>query len=228
MTHDGTEMTALASFVDNGTTPRIGGVLRSFDSGVIWGPSSSGLPAGVQVTDLSASPFDPMTFFLADQAGGGVFRTTDGGSSWWATGFESAALHVECDPHQPDVVFITRDDSEQVLWSQDGGGTFATFNEGLSIAGAIQDLTFTNGEETTLLLATGTGAYSRRLGMTCAADIARGDGFVNLSDILVVLQNWGPCASEDCPGDIVTAGPSDGVVDFNDLFFVLANWGTCP
>lgn len=45
------------------------------------------------------------------------------------------------------------------------------------------------------------------------------DGVVNVSDILELLTNWGPCAG--CAADL----NSDGAVDVLDLLIMLANWG---
>ena len=45
-----------------------------------------------------------------------------------------------------------------------------------------------------------------------------GDGAVNVSDLLLLLADWGTCPG--CVGDI----SGDGVVDTNDLLTLLANW----
>ena len=49
-----------------------------------------------------------------------------------------------------------------------------------------------------------------------------GDGSVGVSDLLILLGNWGPCADcGDCPADL------DGncTVGVSDLLILLANWG---
>lgn len=59
---------------------------------------------------------------------------------------------------------------------------------------------------------------------TCLGDVAptpNGDGFVNVADLLSVVDAWG------------TAGPdgdADGnnIVNVADLLMVIAAWGTCP
>jgi hypothetical protein len=59
----------------------------------------------------------------------------------------------------------------------------------------------------------------------CLADIApqpNGDGFVNVADLLMVINNWGPCPS--CPADI----NGDGVTNVADLLAIINNWGLCP
>ncbi len=49
-----------------------------------------------------------------------------------------------------------------------------------------------------------------------------GDGVVDVSDLLILLSNWGPCPRGDtCLGDI----NKDGVVNVSDLLILLGNWG---
>lgn len=48
-----------------------------------------------------------------------------------------------------------------------------------------------------------------------------GDGYVDVSDLLMVLNAWGPCSQ--CSADL----NNDGTVDVSDMLEVLANWGAC-
>ena len=50
-----------------------------------------------------------------------------------------------------------------------------------------------------------------------------GDRVVNITDLLDMLSNWGPCIGP-CPQDT----NSDGVVNIVDLLDMLSNWGVCP
>ena len=54
----------------------------------------------------------------------------------------------------------------------------------------------------------------------CTGD-TDGDGVIGFSDIVAVLNAWGPCAG--CPEDV----NGDNVVGFADLVAVLAAWGSC-
>ncbi len=54
----------------------------------------------------------------------------------------------------------------------------------------------------------------------CDADLD-GDGTVGVSDLLVVLAEWGPCPL--CQGDL----DADGHVGVNDLLVVISSWGSC-
>lgn len=54
----------------------------------------------------------------------------------------------------------------------------------------------------------------------CPADIT-GDGAVNVSDLLAVINSWGPCPG--CGADI----NGDGQVNVTDLLAVINSWGPC-
>ena len=64
------------------------------------------------------------------------------------------------------------------------------------------------------------GAYE--FDPSCPAD-ASGDGFVNVTDLLLLLGAWGSCPAP-CPPDI----NNDGNVNVTDLLTLLAGWGACP
>jgi hypothetical protein len=49
---------------------------------------------------------------------------------------------------------------------------------------------------------------------------ANGDGVVDVSDLVLVIVNWGPCPPGPCPGDVT----GDGVVDVADLIAVILGW----
>ncbi len=55
----------------------------------------------------------------------------------------------------------------------------------------------------------------------CPADL-NGDGVVDVSDLLMLLSDWGSCPG-DCPADL----NGDGVVDVSDLLMLLSDWGSC-
>jgi len=46
-----------------------------------------------------------------------------------------------------------------------------------------------------------------------------GDGVINVSDILLIIGDWGPCSG--CPADV----NQDGNVNVSDLLLAIANWG---
>jgi hypothetical protein len=59
----------------------------------------------------------------------------------------------------------------------------------------------------------------------CTGDIT-GDQMVNVNDLLVVINFWGPCPL-GCDADIAPPG-GDSAIDINDLLAVINGWGACP
>lgn len=64
---------------------------------------------------------------------------------------------------------------------------------------------------------------------TCTPDIAPpgGDGLVNVSDLLAVINGWGPCGAP-CPPSCSADTNDDCNVDVTDLLAVINGWGACP
>jgi hypothetical protein len=60
----------------------------------------------------------------------------------------------------------------------------------------------------------------------CSANACLGDvdfdGVVGVSDMLGVLDGWGPCAG--CPADVAFSGE----IDVDDVLLVVSTWGDCP
>lgn len=72
------------------------------------------------------------------------------------------------------------------------------------------------------------GTTTLRTGPNCAADLGN-DGSVGVSDLLILLADWGPCADcNDCVSDIDDTCGSDCEVGTADLLFLLDSWGDCP
>jgi len=55
----------------------------------------------------------------------------------------------------------------------------------------------------------------------CPGDL-NGDGVVNVSDLLILLAQWGPCDG-NCDADL----DGNGVVNVSDLLILLSAWGSC-
>lgn len=61
---------------------------------------------------------------------------------------------------------------------------------------------------------------------SCAGD-ANGNGQVNIDDLFIVINGWGPCPvamPTCCNGD----QNGTGQVNIDDLFIVINGWGQCP
>ena len=91
------------------------------------------------------------------------------------------------------------------------GGVWAISNEG-QIAGSGGHQTF------------GTSAIRLTPIAALVGDLD-GDGVVGVSDLLILLGNWGLC--EDC-NDCIADLNGDCVVGVKDLLFLLGAWGSCP
>ena len=52
-----------------------------------------------------------------------------------------------------------------------------------------------------------------------------GDGNVNVTDLLIVINNWGACGNPNsCPADVAPAPNGDDTVNVLDLLMVINNW----
>jgi hypothetical protein len=235
---DGTDQNILGSMIDNSGN-RAGGVLRSTDGGGTFATSNTGLPSIFQGSSLAPSPAASNIFFLSngDQSfpgptGGGLFKSTDGGASWTATGYAQVAKFVDSDPTDAQVLYITQPGSggvqDRVLRSGDGGVTFQLFSDGLPAqSGFSQWLAAIGGPTPKLLLATTTGTYGLELGASCYANC---DGsttapILNVQDFACFLNafaNGEPYAN--CDGS--TTPPVFNVQDFS--CFLNAFAAGCP
>lgn len=74
----------------------------------------------------------------------------------------------------------------------------------------------------------GPKSYARAVqyynGTSCQADIVGNDHVVDVSDLMRIINDWGPCVGgHSCHSDVVV----NGAVDINDLFLIINNWGNC-
>ncbi|MBI4663229.1 MAG: IPT/TIG domain-containing protein [Verrucomicrobia bacterium] len=96
------------------------GIFRSLDGGTSWTLLQPVLPALALAIDPSA----PATLYAGADHGGGVFKTTDGGATWSASGL--AARQVFClviDPTNPQTVYAGTD--RGVFKTSDGASSWA-------------------------------------------------------------------------------------------------------
>lgn len=57
----------------------------------------------------------------------------------------------------------------------------------------------------------------------CVADVT-GNGLVDVDDLLIIINAWGPCANpKRCPADVAV----NGAVDVDDLLTIINAWGVC-
>ncbi len=113
------------------------GVRRSSDGGATWATLAGGLPASGGRVALAMAPSDAATIYAAFANGAaltGIFRTTDGGTTWTATGATPAGvaqagynLVLGVHPTDPNTVLF----GEVSLWrTTNGGGAWARVSTG--------------------------------------------------------------------------------------------------
>lgn len=112
-----------------------GVVLKSMDGGLTWSRITNGLPdsSALYVVALLVDPTNPATLYANTRAG--VFKSTDGGGTWRATGlveglgwppswtFGEAAF---LDPNSPSTIYAGVEAG--ILKSDDGGQTWTPVN----------------------------------------------------------------------------------------------------
>ena len=88
-------------------------------NGGVYAPSSNGLPS-VVLAAIAVDPHDSTRVFAAGSSG--VFRSTDGGSTWAATSERVEATSLLIDPGNSSVIYAGS--VQGVLKSTDGGTTW--------------------------------------------------------------------------------------------------------
>lgn len=177
----------VATYQSQGGIGTANGVIRSSDGGDTWSSAMSGLPEGVSDMRLcQTSGPSAKTYLLARRSGNAlVFRSSDGGAHWGATGWSQSAYFydIACDPLDPDVLYLAqfglptvfesgpdelgaaRGGPDRVLRSVNGGVSFAAYGQGLetaAVSNAELEATVVNGT-TRLTLGTFSGGYATQV-----------------------------------------------------------------
>ncbi len=93
-----------------------GGIWKTSDAGAVWTPIFDQQPAG-SIGAIAVSPSDPMTIYAGTgesdirsdlSSGNGVYKSSDGGSTWTHIGLEDTRQisRIVLDPHDPNVVYV--------------------------------------------------------------------------------------------------------------------------
>jgi photosystem II stability/assembly factor-like uncharacterized protein len=104
------------------------GLFKSTDSGANWQAINNGLTSGF-IDHLALDPTTPTTLYAA-AGGGGVFKSTNGGSSWSTV---STILQgpLAVDPSNPANVYAVGTGDTGLFKSTNGGATWQSINNGL-------------------------------------------------------------------------------------------------
>lgn len=115
------------------------GLFKTTDGGAGWGPTTPLPPNSGVITSLTIDPQNPSTLYAAtrDASSGdlrldGVFKSTDGGTSWRA--LKSGLLFglsapLAVDPQNPSIIYAGS--YNDIFKSTDGGATWKTSGSGL-------------------------------------------------------------------------------------------------
>ena len=112
------------------------GVYKSLDGGDSWQAASTGLPQSIPIfkalTALVIAPTTPPTLYAGtweDRNSGRVFKSTDGGSTWHATGLFGGVHTLAIDPTTPTTLYAAtvygaEGNRSALFKSTDGGDTW--------------------------------------------------------------------------------------------------------
>lgn len=112
-----------------GTARSPSGVCKSTDSGASW--TSAGLD-GKMVYVLAVDPTTPTTVYAGTWYGGGVFKSTDAGSTWSgaSAGLQAQGIvALKIDPASPSTLYVGTDDG--IFKSVDSGESWTDASAGL-------------------------------------------------------------------------------------------------
>src|SRR6195256_675718 len=93
-----------------------GGIWKTTDAGVVWSPIFDGQPVG-SIGALAVAPSDPKIIYAGTgetdirsdlSSGNGVYKSTDGGSTWSHVGLEDTRQisRIVIDPQNPSIVYV--------------------------------------------------------------------------------------------------------------------------
>jgi photosystem II stability/assembly factor-like uncharacterized protein len=119
--------------------PTLVGVHYSSDGGTIWRALPSEDLRDRSVLSLAVHPDNPDVVYAAT-AGGGVFKSADGGRTWTSRNGDLPTLNARSlaiDPTAPDTIYLGTEDAA-VFKSTDAGASWRTASAGLDPAAAVR------------------------------------------------------------------------------------------
>jgi len=110
----------------------------------------------------------------------------------------------------------------EITWYTIDGGGGVSGGGGFVLSGTIGQPDAGSASGGNFALAGGFWGGAADPAPPCPADLS-GDGIVNSTDLLELLNAWGTCPPP-CPADL----NNDEVVNSTDLLMLLNSWGPCP
>jgi photosystem II stability/assembly factor-like uncharacterized protein len=147
-----------------------GGIWKTTDAGTVWSPIFDGQPVG-SIGAIAVSRSDPKTIYVGTgesdirsnlSSGNGVYKSSDGGSSWIHIGLEDTRQisRIVIDPHDPNVVYVGAlghaygPNAERGVYKSVDGGTHWTKTLDAGSAIGVSDLAVCSGNPQILLAGT--------------------------------------------------------------------------
>jgi photosystem II stability/assembly factor-like uncharacterized protein len=170
----GGRVVAVAGVPGNSTTFYFGavngGIWKTTDAGTVWTPIFDSQPVG-PIGAIAVSSSDPKTIYAGTgesdirsdlSSGNGVYKSSDGGSTWTHIGLEDTRQisRIVVDPHDPNVVYVGAlghaygpNEQRGVYKSVDGGAHWTkTLDTGSEIG--VSDLAVCSGNPQILFAGT--------------------------------------------------------------------------
>jgi len=144
-----------------------GGVFRSIDGGNSWISSASGI-ADSRVHALAVDPATPTTVYAGSRTLG-VYKSTNGGSTWTATSLNNVFVTaLAVDPATPTIVYAGTD-AGGIYKTINGGTSWFAVNSGLATS-SVRTIVVDVNAPATIYAATSAGIYkSSNAGVTWVA-----------------------------------------------------------
>jgi hypothetical protein len=140
------------------------GIFKSTDGGATWAPASAGL-ASRNVGALAIATLASCSIYASFEGAGGasgnggVFRSTDGATSWVSAYSTSSGVQaLVIDPSHPHIVYAGTDDAG-VLVSVDRGVSWNAINGGLPGDISVMELKLDPSDPTIVYAATTNGVF---------------------------------------------------------------------
>ena len=147
-----------------------GGIWKTTDAGTVWRPIFDDQPVG-SIGAIAVAPADPKTIYAGTgesdirsdlSSGNGVYKSSDGGSTWTHAGLEDTRQisRIVIDPRDPEIVYVGAlghaygpNEQRGVYKSVDGGAHWAkVLDQGSEIG--ISDLAICRGNPQLLFAGT--------------------------------------------------------------------------
>jgi photosystem II stability/assembly factor-like uncharacterized protein len=181
-----------------------GTAFRSMNGGTSWETMPIPMVDGLRpdVLSLAGDPKESGRLYAGTSRG--LFRSSDGGSSWGVDVLEGRSVDaLAIDPKRPNKVYVGT--STGVFKSTDQGETWEALNDGLT-TGSITALAVNPFQTTTIYAATaGRGVFTNVQSPPCHGD-CNADSEVTVDELLIMVNlalgtSVAPCPAGDVDGD---------------------------